>query len=46
MPYITFYLDKEHWKMHDSLDDKVKKEINGKARKLIYYELDKLLSEF
>lgn len=41
MPDISFYLDEEHWKKYKQLDDKTKKEINAKARKLMYRELDK-----
>ncbi len=42
MPEITFYLDQEHWNKYKSLDNEKKKEINAKARELMYKELDKV----
>ncbi len=42
MPEITFYLDQDHWSKYKSLDDEKKREINKKARELMYKELDKV----
>ena len=41
MPQIPFYIDNEHNETYRKLDDATKKEIMGKARKLLYKELDK-----
>jgi hypothetical protein len=42
MPDINFYLSDEKYAKYKKLDIKIKKEINGKAREVLYKELDKI----